>query len=128
MPVRCVIYDCDGVLFDSLEANRRLYNHIALSMGRTPLTSEELRYCHMNTVGDSIHCLFREDPETEAKASDVLEGAGRLQRLHPLPDYGAPPAGDPVGFARKADHDRNKHEQDDLHAAHYGKVPLAALF
>lgn len=73
MPVNCVIYDCDGVLFDSLEANRRLYNHIAVSMGRAPLTEEELRYCHMNTVGDSIHCLFREDGLGEERAVRFLK-------------------------------------------------------
>ena len=73
MPVTCVIYDCDGVLFDSLEANRQLYNRIALSMGRVPLTEEELRYCHMNTMTDSIHCLFKEDRELEAKAVSFLK-------------------------------------------------------
>ncbi len=73
MPVSCVIYDCDGVLFDSLEANRKLYNHIAVSMGRPPLTEAELRYCHMNTVGDSIHCLFKEDGEAEARAVRFLK-------------------------------------------------------
>ncbi|MGD0488056.1 MAG: HAD-IA family hydrolase [Syntrophorhabdales bacterium] len=73
MPVSCVIYDCDGVLFDSLEANRKLYNHIAVSMGRAPLTERELHYCHMNTVGDSIHCLFEEDGEAEAKAVRFLK-------------------------------------------------------
>jgi HAD superfamily hydrolase (TIGR01509 family) len=73
MTVSCVIYDCDGVLFDSLEANRTLYNYIAVSMGRGPLTEGELRYCHMNTVGDSIHCLFKEDREVEAKAIRFLK-------------------------------------------------------
>ncbi len=68
MPINCIIYDCDGVLFDSLEANRRLYDHIAVSSNRGHLTEEELVYCHMNTVGDSIHCLFENDPEGEARA------------------------------------------------------------
>ena len=51
----------------------QLYNRIALSMGRAPLTEEELRYCHMNTMGDSIHHLFKEDPEVEAKALRFLK-------------------------------------------------------
>lgn len=68
MNVKCVIYDCDGVLFDSLEANRTLYNHIAVSMGRGPLSDEELDYCHMNTVYDSIRFLFKDDPEQGTKA------------------------------------------------------------
>jgi len=73
MLTRCVIYDCDGVLFDSLEANRTLYNHIAVSMGRGPITEEELRFCHTNTVRESVHCLFRDDPEAEAKAFQFLD-------------------------------------------------------
>ena len=73
MEVKCVIYDCDGVLFDSIEANRVLYNHIALSMGRAQMSEEELRYCHMNTVRDSIHCLFKDDPGREAKALTFLD-------------------------------------------------------
>ena len=73
MPVTCVIYDCDGVLFDSLEANRQLYNRIARATGRGTLTEAELRYCHMNTMGDSIHHLFKEDPDLEAKAFTFLK-------------------------------------------------------
>ena len=73
MPVTCVIYDCDGVMFDSLEANRQLYNRIAHSMGRPPLSEEELRYCHMNTMGESIRHLFREDLRLEAEALRFLK-------------------------------------------------------
>jgi phosphoglycolate phosphatase len=65
MTVRCVVYDCDGVLFDSLHANRTLYNHIALSCGRSSITEEELHFCHINTVRESIRHLFRDDPESE---------------------------------------------------------------
>ena len=72
MRVRCVIYDCDGVLFDSLEANRALYNHIAVSVGRKPMSEEELYYCHTNTVLDSIHFLFKDYPEKESKAVEFL--------------------------------------------------------
>lgn len=73
MHPKCVIYDCDGVLFDSIEANRTLYNHIATSMGRGSMSEEELQYCHMNTVRSSIHCLFKDNPEGEAKALDFLD-------------------------------------------------------
>ena len=73
MPTRCVIYDCDGVLFDSLEANRALYNHIAVSMGRGPITEEELRYCHTSTVRESIHCLFKEDPRGGGQGPPIPE-------------------------------------------------------
>jgi phosphoglycolate phosphatase len=71
--IKCVIYDCDGVLFDSLEANRRLYNHICASMGRPPLTEDELGYCHTHTVFESIHSLFENDAAGEQKALDFLK-------------------------------------------------------
>jgi len=66
--IRCVIYDCDGVLFDSIETNRKFYNHICLAMGRALLTGEELEYVHMHTVQESIHFLFREKPNGEKMA------------------------------------------------------------
>ncbi len=71
--ITCVIYDCDGVLFDSLDANSRLYNHIAASVGRPPLSDGEIRYCHTHTVYESIHHIFREDPGQEKKALDFLK-------------------------------------------------------
>ena len=65
--VECVIYDCDGVLFDSFDANRRLYNAIAEGGGRTSLDDDELRYCHTHTVFESIAHIFRHDTEAEQK-------------------------------------------------------------
>jgi phosphoglycolate phosphatase len=70
--IDCVIYDCDGVLFDSLDTNRRLYDHIATSMGRPPLSESELQYCHIHTVYDSLHHLFKEDEALEKKALEFL--------------------------------------------------------
>lgn len=64
----CVIYDCDGVLFDSLDQNRRLYNHIALSMGRKPLTEEEVLFCHTHTLHESIRHIYNDDTTQVEKA------------------------------------------------------------
>ena len=71
--IDCVIYDCDGVMFDSLEANRRLYCQIALSMGREPLTEDEVQYCHTHTVYESLRYMFRENEELEKKAVELLK-------------------------------------------------------
>ena len=65
---RCVIYDCDGVLFDSIENNRNFYNHICSAVGRVLLSDEELEYVHMHTVQESIHFLFREKPDEGERA------------------------------------------------------------
>jgi phosphoglycolate phosphatase len=73
MAIRCIVYDCDGVLFDSLHANRTLYNHIALSCGRSSITEDELHFCHINTVKESIRHLFRDDPEREERGIRFLK-------------------------------------------------------
>jgi len=72
--IQCVIYDCDGVLFDSLEANRKLYNDLALSVGRSPLEDKEVNYAHSHTVLESIHFIFRHDEVSEKKALELLKG------------------------------------------------------
>ena len=64
----CVIYDCDGVLFDSLDQNKRLYNHIALSTGRAPLTDSEALYCHIHTLHESIRHIFGDNEAMVDKA------------------------------------------------------------
>jgi phosphoglycolate phosphatase len=71
--VDCVIYDCDGVMFDSLDANGRLYNHIATSVGRAPLLHDELAYCHTHTVYEALRHIFRTDESLEKKALDFLK-------------------------------------------------------
>ena len=81
LQIKCVIYDCDGVLFDSLEANRRLYNHICLSLGREPLTDEEAQFCHTHTVFESIRHLFRARPEMEPRALEFLKGMDLKQYI-----------------------------------------------
>jgi HAD superfamily hydrolase (TIGR01509 family) len=70
--IRCVIYDCDGVLFDSIETNRKFYNHICAAIGRALLTGEELEYVHMHTVQESVHFLFQGKPTGEEMAIALI--------------------------------------------------------
>ncbi|MBA4416654.1 MAG: beta-phosphoglucomutase [Syntrophus sp. (in: bacteria)] len=79
--IECVIYDCDGVMFDSLNANERLYNKIATSTGRHPLTPEELQYCHTHTVNESISHLFRFHKDLEIKAIDYWKNSINFQEF-----------------------------------------------
>jgi len=67
-----VIYDCDGVLFDSLEANTKLYNDLCARVGRGPLREEELRYVHTHTVFEALHFIFGQKDEMEKKALELL--------------------------------------------------------
>lgn len=71
--VKCVIYDCDGVLFDSLEANNKLYSDICESLGRSPLTEEELHFIHMHTVFEAVRFITRNDPDLESVALERLK-------------------------------------------------------
>ncbi|WP_306535958.1 HAD family hydrolase [Geobacter sp.] len=49
MRYKAVIYDCDGVMFDSFEANLAFYQQIMAMMGRAPLDrsdEEQMRILH----------------------------------------------------------------------------------
>jgi phosphoglycolate phosphatase len=71
--IRCVIYDCDGVLFDSIGANEKLYNDLAASAGRVPLTREELTYVHCHTVFESVRFMSGNDNGLQEKALALLK-------------------------------------------------------
>lgn len=71
--IRCVIYDCDGVLFDSLEANTKLYNDLCALVGRDPLREEEMQYVHTHTVFEALHFIFGGKDDLEKKALEVLK-------------------------------------------------------
>jgi phosphoglycolate phosphatase len=72
--IRCVIYDCDGVLFDSIEANKKLYNDLCALVGRGPLNEEEVKYVHMHTVYETIQLIFGKENGLEKKALEALKG------------------------------------------------------
>jgi phosphoglycolate phosphatase len=60
--VRVVIFDCDGVMFDSRRANEAYYNHILAHFKRPRMNSDQCEYVHMNTAERSVAHLFRDDP------------------------------------------------------------------
>jgi phosphoglycolate phosphatase-like HAD superfamily hydrolase len=72
--IRCVIYDCDGVLFDSIEANKKLYNDLCALVGRSPLNEEEVKYVHMHTVYETIRLIFGKGNGLETKALELIKG------------------------------------------------------
>jgi phosphoglycolate phosphatase len=60
-----VIFDCDGVMFDSREANRNFYNHILTRFGLPAMGEEDVAYVHMHTADESIRHIFRGSPDAE---------------------------------------------------------------
>jgi len=71
--VKCVIYDCDGVLFDSFEANTRLYNDLCARVGRVPLRENEMQYVHSHTVYEAVRFIFGKEDGLEKQALDSLK-------------------------------------------------------
>ena len=63
--VKLVIFDCDGVMFDSRGANEAYYNHILIHFGKSRMKGEEADYVHMHTADQSVAYLFRDDPRVE---------------------------------------------------------------
>ena len=61
-----VIFDCDGVMFDSYEANTVYYNRILAHFGLPSMTPDQLSYVHMHTVDESIRFLFMKDALIQA--------------------------------------------------------------
>ncbi len=62
MSVSAVIFDCDGVMFDSRQANINYYNHILAHFGLPPMTAEDIEFVHMNTVVESLNHIFGDSP------------------------------------------------------------------
>ena len=64
-PIKAVIFDCDGVMFDTTEANAAYYNRILKHLDRPELTPEQFAYCHMHTVDNALRFLFVDAGELE---------------------------------------------------------------
>jgi len=56
--IRAVIFDCDGVMFDTREVNRMYYNRILSHFGIPDLTEEQLEKAHMDTAKNAIRDLL----------------------------------------------------------------------
>jgi len=59
MSVSAVIFDCDGVMFDSRQANTNFYNHILSQFGLPPIQGEDVEFVHMHTAEESVNHIFR---------------------------------------------------------------------
>lgn len=62
---KAVIFDCDGVMFDSKQANINFYNHILNHFGFPPMNEDEEHYVHMHTGEESVNKIFKGSSLTE---------------------------------------------------------------
>lgn len=61
--LKLIVFDCDGVMFDSRRANQEYYNHLLNHYNHPPMDEDELNYVHMHNAPDSIRHIFRNDNE-----------------------------------------------------------------
>jgi phosphoglycolate phosphatase len=60
-----LIFDCDGVMFDSRQANINFYNHLLTHFGLAPLSEDQIAFVHMHTADESVRHIFEGTPYTE---------------------------------------------------------------
>lgn len=58
--VKLVIFDCDGVMFDTEKANTSYYNEILRHFNKPAMTPEQFSFVQMHTARDSLAHLFEE--------------------------------------------------------------------
>lgn len=89
MTKRLVILDCDGVLFDSSEANVAFYNAILERMGRPPLDADGEVLAHWMGSPQLLARLFADDDEAHRAARTLARDLDYTPFLHlmkPVPD------------------------------------------
>jgi phosphoglycolate phosphatase len=81
---KAVIYDCDGVMFDSFDANLAFYDRIMASMGRPALIrsdEEQMRILH-TYANREVLAFFFPDP---AEFQESVRRAGEINYMELVP-------------------------------------------
>jgi HAD superfamily hydrolase (TIGR01509 family) len=63
--ISVIIFDCDGVMFDSRQANINFYNHLLQHFGLPLMREDQVTFVHMHTAEKSIRHIFRNTPYME---------------------------------------------------------------
>ena len=63
LKIKAVVFDCDGVMFDTALANRKFYDEVLLNFNKPILNDEQFVNIHMMTVTGAIEYLFPEMEE-----------------------------------------------------------------
>jgi len=69
--LRLVIFDCDGVLFESWKANVAFYDAVLATLGLPPLDEEARRLCHTLSSPQLYAHLFRDDPQMQQRMAET---------------------------------------------------------
>jgi len=58
--IKAVVFDCDGVMFDTAVANRKFYDEVLEAFGKPTLSEDQFINVHMMAVKEAIDYLFPE--------------------------------------------------------------------
>lgn len=83
MALKGVIFDCDGVIIDSTDANRQFYNLILAHYGLPPMRPEQERYCFMATSAQALESILPRElhPQIGRMGRDIVN---YRQKIMPL--------------------------------------------
>ena len=56
-PYKVIAFDCDGVMFDTADANRAYYNTLLERLGLPAMTDDQFSYAQAHTVDETIAFL-----------------------------------------------------------------------
>ncbi len=71
--LKLVVFDCDGVMFDSKGANLHFYNQVRSHFGHPLMDEDELDYVHIHHVFDSVNHIMRHWPSELAAAHEYRQ-------------------------------------------------------
>lgn len=87
--IETVIFDCDGVLFDSAGANVAYYDAVLERLGRPPMDETWRRRAHFLSSRQLYEAMFGADSAAEAEALRVgaaIDYAPFYRLMRPMPD------------------------------------------
>jgi HAD superfamily hydrolase (TIGR01509 family) len=87
--ISAVVFDCDGVLFDSWRANVAFYNAVLAAMGCPPMDAAWERRAHVMASSQLFEAMFEADPER----LECARAAARATDYGPFYDLMDPMAG-----------------------------------
>lgn len=96
--IKGIVFDCDGVMFDSWQANKAYYNSIRAGLDLGPMDADMEHYVHAHAVKESIRHIAPEERWDEAfKVAKGIEYRTVLH--HMVPESGLETL---LGEARRA--------------------------
>ncbi len=84
--LKLIVFDCDGVMFDSRKANSMYYNHLLGHFGLPLMSASEEEYVHMHNVVDSVCHIFRHYQEPALEEVHIFRRQGDYSSFLPYMD------------------------------------------